>query len=179
MIGLVFSGAALLGGVLLMLFNRHKVSKRDDRDWEDRSNAWYTGLVISILAGVLFFFSSLLPTGVAWNGQINDRAAISQYQANQQIYQRKAANLTAQLKGYLAVQYPKFEARIFKEIASNPKALFTFYPQLQSSTTIVALTNEITSLQNQVYDQETNITQAEKNIRVRRTNPWNLTFLLK
>lgn len=176
----------LLFGVWLMVRNRKMIWKttKDSygsptgRTHEERSGVWITGLVLVIVSFVVFFFGSVLPTAVAWNGQINDRASVAQFQKNQEIYQRKSDDLKAQLKSYLAIQYPNLEQKIFAQIAASPHLLFTLFPQLQSSRTLIVLSTQIINLQSKVYEQETNITQMQKNITVRKNTPWFLNFLL-
>lgn len=147
-------------------------------DSRDKGSIIFAAFCTFFLAPCFFVFGTLLPTAVAYVNDQDNIASVQQYRQNQQIYEAKAVNLTNQLKGYLAVQYPQYEAKVLKELASAPKLLFTVFPQLQASRTLVALTDEITVLQNQVYDQETNVTQAEKNVRFTYHNPFFINWFL-
>ena len=167
-----------IGLILLIpgLINLYIVSGQDwNTRWSVRQCWAFWPTVFGTAA---IFFGALIPTAVAYVGQIGDEASIQQARSNEVIYKTKADALTKQLSGYLAVQYPNFEKKVFSEIAGSPSLLFTVFPQLQSSQTLLALTRQISSLQDQVYAQQTAITQYEKNIAVRRRNPFFIPFLL-
>lgn len=148
--------------------------KRGEWHWSARA---IIGNVLQILGGV-FLIGTIVVNLAAYAAQVGDKNSISQFEKNKIIYTKKADNLTTQFKGYLAVQYPKYEKEIFATFTKNPRLMFAAYPQLQASTTLVALVQQISQLQNAVYDQDVNITQVQKDIETRRQNPFYLGFLL-
>lgn len=134
---------------------------------------WITGIA------AVFLLAGFIATGVVWSNQITRQASISQYQQNQQIYTKKATYLTAEFKTLLAQEYPQYEKSIFKEIVpQNASFVFIKFPQIQASKGFLELVDQIRSLQDQVYDQATNITRVKKNQYASKHNPWLYDFLL-
>ncbi len=176
MIPLIFTLVFLSLGSYFVVKTRIWQVRTDGRDpWR----VWYSWAAfwMFVISGV-GAIGLVISNGVGYTNQISDQARISQYKENAVIYRTKAERLTEQFKGYLAVQYPKYEKSIFKLIKPNTVGVYVVkYPELHASETIMALVSKIQYLQNSVYDQQLNITQAQKDMRVRRSNPWFLGFL--
>lgn len=166
----------LVIGLILLPVGIYMFATGESSNWAwSAKKCWGNALQI---AGVVLLVATLIATLAAYTGQVSSKNSIKQYRQNEIIYKVKAENLTTQFRGYLAVQYPKYEQKIFETFTHSPKLLFAAFPQLQASTTLVALVQQISILQNQVYDQEIKISQAQKDMRVRRANPFYLGFLL-
>lgn len=146
-----------------------------------------TAIIMSVIAGLFLIFLLILPTTIAYVNQLNDQAALRQYQENQAIYTKKANDLTHTFTTILSVQYPKFEQEIFSKIKPGESKTITptqinaymvAYPQLKTSAGLVKLVNEISKLRSKIYDQQLAATKTEKAIRVRHQNPCLVTWLL-
>lgn len=137
------------------------------------------GAALAGVAAVFLLFGALIPTGVAYYNQINDKATIQQYQSNKTVYQKRATYLTGQFQTYLATDYPDIEKQIFGDISPKNVAIYLAqYPQLQSIKALTKLTDEVGQLNDKVYQQQLNINQVQRKITVRQRNPWLLTFLI-
>lgn len=134
--------------------------------------------IFGLIAAVPIAAIGLLVSVVGYTHQVNNYAQIAQYKANQQIYVKKSQTLTREFTNLLAVRYPNLEKSVYVKFASNPNLVFTMFPQLRSADTFTTLANEIGQLQSNVYDQELNITKAQKDITVRKRNPWLVTWIL-
>lgn len=130
-------------------------------------------------AALLFILGSLVPTGAAYNHNLNDLGKIRQFKADEAIYQQKADALTGQFRTILAVQYPNFEKKIFQDLSpKNVGAYLAAYPQLRTVEALQTLVRQINDLQSQVYQQGININQSKKNLYVRKRDPFLISFLL-
>lgn len=171
--------AVLLLAVGVPMFAHGYKNKSNDR--YGYGSSWpahtYWGNALQITGGVVLLVVIILNL-VAYANQVGDQQSLTQYRQNEAIYAKKAAVLTSQFRGYLAEQYPKYEKSIFQTFERTPNLLFARYPELKTENSLMTLTGEINGLQSAVYQQQLNITQAEKNLRTRRANPFYLGFLL-
>lgn len=183
MIFLVIALLFAIPGVLLLVFkNNFKTTSRGKRE---RSDSFFTAIVLFVVAMVLFTFGSLLPTGVAYMNQLNARASLTKYDKLEVIYTKRANDLTARFTAILGVQYPAFEKAIFEKIgpakkisAAQVDAYMVAYPELKTSSTLVALVEEIRAQRDLIYQQQTDRIETQMKIHVRTQNPWLLTCLL-
>ena len=168
--------AALLLGVGIPLFVTGGTVSHSygGSSWSEKK-CWGNGLQI---AGGALLLVVIILNLCAYANQVGDKNSITQFQQNEAIYAKKARVLTAQFRGYLAEQYPKYEKSIFQTFERTPNLLFARYPELKAENALVTLTGEIDALQSTVYKQQLNLTQTAKDMRTRRANPFYLGFLL-
>ena len=111
--------------------------------------------------------------------QINDIEGIKKSAENKDIYSRKRDALTGIFKQHLAVEYPKYEKEIFdKLLPANISIVATMFPEIKMSEIILDFCKRISTLENMVYQQELDITESEKRIRIRLRNKMLFWFLL-
>jgi len=111
--------------------------------------------------------------------QIDDCESIKACREKRKIYKKRADDLIAEFKLYLAEIYPKFEKEIFEKISPDKVDVYMMkFPELKTSATLIELVNRINSLKNDVYKQDIEITTYRKRIRVRLRSPWLLSWFV-
>lgn len=131
--------------------------------------------IIAIVMSAVLFGANVS----AYYNQIDALETIREYEDKQEILTEKSEALIQEFEVYLTEQYPDHEKEIFDKISPDEVLLyFAKYPELRASETISKHVDEVKALRSAVYDQRENIAHAEKEIRVRKRNPWILTWLL-
>jgi hypothetical protein len=89
---------------------------------------------------------------------------------NIEIYKKQKETISSEIKQEL-YKYPSFEREIFENISPEQLSLYMVkYPELKSSETMLALTNQLISLQKTIYNNEIKKNLIIKGIKYRNKN---------
>jgi len=126
-------------------------------------------VVIYILITIGFTIASLIASATKTYREED----LLRVKTQEKILVEKAVILTAQFSNYLVEIYPDIEKSIFNKIApENVHIYLVKYPELRSSETIRKLVDEISKLQDNVYDKKLLYAEIQRDINYYYKNPW-------
>lgn len=135
-------------------------------------------VVLYVLSGVAVVIE-VIANGVCYYGQIEDIEKIIECEERKVIKKNKATILTAEFIKYLSGKYLDHEKEVFKGLTPDKVSIFAAgYPEVKASDTLLALVKKINELQTSIYDEDLNVANMKKNMRVRSRNLWILPFLM-
>lgn len=155
----------------IALFSKGKV------EWEHK---YHCGVRrgLSVVGTIVFTVFFLLANTFSYYHHLDNIESIERNKSVVTIYQSKADTLTKQFVKYL-MNYSDFEKDIYSKISPQDVDIYMVkYPELKSSTTVIALVDNIYKLQDDVYSTEIGTEDHRKQLRVRKRNPFILTSLL-
>lgn len=166
---ILFVVSLVVVGVLIKLATKPK-----NREYYSSSSDYgFAAALVGVFVCFPLFLVAFLPTSIAYVSQVSDQESLVQLQQQQAVYTRKATNLTAEFKSYLAVKYPDYEKSVIGGISrKNVGSIITLYPNLRTADTIMLLVNQIRDLNNSIYEQEIDAAKIAKDIRTRKRNPF-------
>ena len=177
-LGIIVLLCILLTGLLLQrkhtavkLYDQNKVS------WDHKYNSSIRAelsLAGTIIVTILF----LAVNAAGYYSHVDDLESITRNKAVVTIYKDKSDTLTKQFVKYL-MNYSDFEKDIYTQISPKDVDIYMVkYPELKSSTTVIALVDNIYKLQDDVYNTEIEIETHKKQLRARKRDPFLMTWLL-
>ena len=177
-LGIIMLLCILLTGVLLQ--RRHTAVKLYDQDkvnWDHKYNSTVRA-DLSFCGTVLVAIFFLAVNAAGYYSHVDDLESITRNNAVVTIYKDKADTLTKQFVKYL-MNYSDFEKDIYTQISPKDVDIYMVkYPELKSSTTVIALVDNIYKLQDDVYNTEIEIETHKKDLRTRKRDPFLITSLL-
>lgn len=160
---------ALIGAVGFIYY---RVQGHDNNEDDIRGNGvGYSMILLIVLLTIGFIIASLVSSATnTYN--LEDLQKVKKYE---QILTEKADVLTIQFTNYLAEIYPNLEKGIFDKISPQNISIYLVkYPELKSSETIRKLVDEISKLQDAVYEQKLKEAEIQRDINYYHKNPWIL-----
>ena len=152
-------------------FIYYRVHGRNSSDEIRGNEVGYSMILFIVLTTIVFIISSLvLSSKNTYN--LEDLQKVRKYE---QILTEKADVLTTQFTNYLAEIYPNLEKGIFDKISPQNISIYLVkYPELKSSETVRKLVDEISKLQDAVYEQKLKEAEIQRDIDYYHKNPWIL-----
>lgn len=134
---------------------------------------WMAGCRIFSVVGLVAVGFAIFMTLDEYSSQRSEYEEVIKLTNCEMIYNSKSDALTKQFASYLANAYPEYEKNIFEKIKpENVDIYLVKYPDLKASQTIIALVEQISKLQNDIYDQKLEKESVLKDMRYRIKNPW-------
>jgi hypothetical protein len=131
------------------------------------------GIVLLSGSG-LWFLASVINTFATYSCQLERFEKLQCSLNNLSKYKLHQANLLTEFKLYLGEKYPELEKELFKNISDNSSEvnIVLKYPEIQSSKTLLKLTEDINVLVQKVYSLETEIEEQCARIRYYKNGKW-------
>lgn len=159
----------------LYLFGRiyYKVKGRDGAyEGDFRGDGFAQVMAGFFIINIVVFILISLITYSTNAYKIEDLQKVKTYET---ILAEKADVLTGQFTNYLVEIYPNLEKSIFEKISPQNVSIYLVkYPELRSSETIRKLVDEISKLQDAVYQQKLDAAAIQRDINFYNKNPWVL-----
>ena len=177
-LGIIVLLCILVTGLLLQ--RKHaaiKLYDQDKVDWDHKHNSTVRA-ELSFVGTVIAVIIFLMINAAGYYSHVDDLESITRNNAVVTIYKDKADTLTKQFVKYL-MNYSDFEKDIYTQISPKDVDIYMVkYPELKSSTTVIALVDNIYKLQDDVYNTEIEIETHRKQLRTRKRDPFLITSVL-
>jgi hypothetical protein len=115
------------------------------------------GLLISIITQLAHYYS-----------HVEDIEDIKMCKKDIDIYKNQADEILGEIKMYVLEKYPDHELKIFEKISAQTVDIIAVkFPELKSDGIFKKYINSLINMRSEIYDLKTNITNAEKKLKVR------------
>lgn len=161
-----------VAGILCLILEKRAETFGDEKEVREvRITMFCLALVLVFICFGWSFFSH--------SSQISDNEKLIRIDQVQNVYQKRADNLTTQLAILLVEKYPKQERDIFDKIKpENVSIYLAKYPEIQSAQTIMEAAKQTKILQDDIYKQQIERAEILNDMRYRAKSPWVLQWTM-
>lgn len=131
------------------------------------------GIVLLSISGA-WFIGSVIGTFASYSEQLRRFEDLHCSINNLSKYKLHQTNLLSEFKLYLGEKFPDLEKELFNNISDNSSdiQIVLKYPEIQSSKTLLKLTEDINVLVQKVYSLESGIETQCARIRYHKNGKW-------
>ena len=162
----------VVAGILCLILERRAESFNDEKEVREVRICMFC--IAFVLTLICFGWSFL-----SHSSQISDNEKLTKIDQVQNVYQKRADNLTIQFALLLVKEYPKQERDIFGKIKpENISFYLAKYPEIQSAQTIMEAAKQTKILQDDIYKQQIERAEILNDMRYRQKSPWVLQWTM-
>jgi len=131
------------------------------------------GIILMLISSV-WFISSLISNFTYYSSQMYRFEQLHSSLNNLSRYKAVQLKMIEEFKNYLGEKYPELEKELFKDISDNSSDIHIVlkYPEIQSSKTLLKLTDNINEQVQKTYSLQSDIEHSCACIRYYKSSKW-------
>lgn len=133
------------------------------------------GIILMLISSV-WFISALISNFTYYSSQMYRFEQLHSALNNLSRYKAVQLKMIEEFKNYLGEKYPELEKELFKDISDNSSDIHIVlkYPEIQSSKTLLKLTDNINEQVQKTYTLQSEIEHSCANIRYYKNSKWEI-----